>query len=356
MKKSNLFFVGFLTLLMTSCSQDDQMLSLDSTSNCGSMQPKVVLVDKGEIFPITRNSVGIDSSKLVLSFNDEHSFLNFKNSLENISDDEKQKVIENLGFRNLHNVSYDADTELENIGKIAIDEQSFRRLYAQYVEKYNGLLIKNYVDTTDLSLYVPDGDNINSYLVNETMQVVIGKKIFSLRLRNKLPEIVENASTVFRDYDNGISICATEDVNHFVYSPKKNKKVYFNAYLKGRNLWVQMYTRKKMWYGWKNDPHRQYFFDSYLSSNFKYQCQIGAAVISQRLPRYIFTNNVSNGFNIILGIVNGQSITGEIRTWTDMTSEHDSKGNQLNETIEGHIVPKCLLSKAKICKISLKIQ
>lgn len=356
MKKSSFCLISSLAFLVMSCSQDDQLQVVENSDDFKLEQPKVVLVENGSVVPVTR-SVN-DSSKLALSFSNEQSFLNFKKSLENVSDYEKQEIVSRLGFRSLHDLADKADDELECLGKNATSETVFRDLYAKYVKKYNGLLIRNDVDTTDLTLYVPDGDNLNSYMVNESSQIVIGGKVISINLQNKLPETVVDASKAIMSYDNGVSTFAsTDDVNHFVYSPKKHKRVYFNAYMRGVYMWVQMYAKKKMWYGWKNDPNREYFFDSFLSSTFEYQYQQpNGAVISMRLPRYIFNNNVKNGFNIVLGKTNASVITGEIRTWTDMTSEHDSDGKQLSETVEGHLVPKCLLSKAKICKINLKMQ
>lgn len=356
MKKKNFYLVVGMALLAMSCSNDDQIETVENLSGANWESPKVVLVENGCVLPATRSVE--DSSKLALYFNDEQSFLNFKKSLDNVSDYEKQEIVSSLGFKSLHDIADEADDELEELGKKAATETIFRNMYAEYVAKYSNLLIRNNVDTTDLSLYVPDGENLDSYLVNESKQIVIGNKVIPIKLQNNLSKGVVDASKMMIDYDKGVSTyAATEDVNRFVYSPKKHKRVYFNAYMKSVYMWVQMYAKKKMWYGWKNDPNREYFFDSFLSGTFQYQFQQpNGAIISMRLPRYIFNNNVKNGFNIILGKTNGGVITGEIRTWTDMTSEHDSNGKQLNETIEGHVVPKCLLSKAKICKINLKMQ
>ena len=63
---------------------------------------------------------------------------------------------------------------------------------------------------------------------------------------------------------------------------------------------------------------------------------------------------MENGFNIILGRINGGvNITGQIKTWCNYTSEHDSDGNQLTEIKDGVVVPKCLDSKARIVNIYL---
>lgn len=200
----------------------------------------------------------------------------------------------------------------------------------------------------------PDEDNVETFIGNQNGMYVIDGEIKRINIRKDLAESVAKATqSLLSDRANAKSI----DVNTSTYRPMKNKEIYFNAYMRGGRLWVKMSAKKKMWYGWKNDPHRSYYFDSFLSPNFSYlaQGQYGQEVIAPRLPRYIFNNNVKNGFNIILGkITGGNALTGKFHTWTDLTSEHDANGKDQTEVINGHVVPKCLIGKAHIININLK--
>ncbi|WP_448789038.1 DUF4848 domain-containing protein [Bacteroides graminisolvens] len=314
----------------------------------------VVQIIDGNILPLSTRSLD-NSVNLALSFTNESDFIKFKNELSSKSNWEKKTIVSKIGITTLHKVSDSADEELEALGKQAHSEDEFRNLYNQYKEKYNGILLSNLIDSTDLSLYVPEGDKVESFICNSNGQIVVGNKIKTIHLANKVSPSVEKASKAFIA-ENQISTAEVMDINTSVFRPISNKKIYFNAYLVGQNVWVQMYAKKHMWYGWKNDPHRNYYFSSFLNSNFEYLAQgkYGQEIVVQRLPMYIFNQNVSDGFNIILGrITTAEQITGHVKIWTDLTSERDINGNELTENINGMTCPKCLDSKAHIVRIIL---
>ena len=147
-------------------------------------------------------------------------------------------------------------------------------------------------------------------------------------------------------------------VNAFIDTPKKGKRVYFNSYLRGNRLWVKMFCKKKMWYGWKNDPHRSYYFDTYFGMNFSYLMlgKYGQEIVTSRLPRFVFNRNVKRGFSIILGkVTSGYTLSGEIHTWTDMTSERDAKGKEIIISDKGYSYPKCIEVNSKIVKIQHRL-
>lgn len=313
----------------------------------------VVVVNNGKIQnPVSRN---IECGHRTLRFSDCYSLNAFIATMEKLSDDERNDIMDTYGVNTLHKLELSADNELESIGKEASCEAEFRMLYKQFVEKYKGSLITNNLDSTDLDLYVPDGDNVMTFIANEELEYVLGDEVI------KCPIHSEQATPTRKMFVNNYSSSnsTSTDYNSDVYSPIDGKKIYFNAYMVGERMWVKMYARKKMWYGWKNNPNRYFFFDPYLSLNFQYLSQgaNGQEVVVSPLPRYIFNQNVKNGFDIILGRINGgASITGQIKTRCDITSEHDSNGNQLTEIKNGMTVPKCLDSKARIVNINLTPQ
>lgn len=342
--------IFFLTcvVILSACSNEEVQISMVEQPS----SIKAVLIPVQQTGNLITRSFG--DGEYALSFNSEGCFQEFKEKLSSISDNEKLELVNQLGIRNLHNLAAEADDELESIGTKANSEEEFRQSYEEYKKKYEGILMPNNIDANDLSLYVPDEDNVETFIGNQNGVYVIDGEIRRINIRKDLSESVVKATQSFLSERANVK---SIDVNTSTYRPMKNKKIYFNAYMKGGRLWVKMSAKKKMWYGWKNDPHRSYYFDSFLSSNFSYlaQGQYGQEVIVPRLPRYIFNNNVKNGFNIILGkITGGSALTGKFHTWTDLTSEHDGNGKDLTEVINGRVVPKCLIEKAHIININLK--
>lgn len=328
---------------MVACSEED-ISQVSTASSSGGIT--TVLISGNSRGASARRTSG--KGQLALCFQDEATLEKFKTELSNMSSDEREHTISKYGVANLHTLAAEADKELEEIGTNATSEEDFRARYAEYKQKYDGFLLADPKDSTDLSLYVPDGDNIESYIGNTNGFYMVGGKIESVNLKHEVSKAVLLMSNA--------APTAGEPTNTSVYSPKKHKRVYFSAYMQGIYLWVSMSCKKKMWYGWKNDPDRSYYFDPYLSSNFAYLTsgKYGQDVEMGRLPRYIFNNNTKNGFSIILGKLKGAfPITGEFYTWTDMTSEHDANGNDITEKINGYVVPKCLKSKAHVVKINL---
>lgn len=333
--------------LMMACSNDE--FSIKHSEN--SLNEISTVMVRGEnVYEMGTRAI-LDDTQPALRFKDNNALLRFEAKLNDLSDDEKIAIVSKYGISTLHDIAKAADEELELLGQSASSEEEFRELYAKYKQKYDGILISNDIDKSDLTLYVPEEDNVKSYISNVNQIYVVGDKVVKANLNDNLSESMVRLSST-------TTTASTLPINTSVYSPKSGKKVYFDAYMVGIRMWVKMHCKKKMWYGWKNDPAREYFFDSHVN-NFVYlgKGQYGQEVETPRLPRYIFNNNVKEGFNIILGRSSSNAnITGEIYTWTDMTSEHDADGKDITEKLDGYIVPKCLKSKAHIIMINLKPQ
>ena len=349
MKK--LLFIAMLTLTFFSCEDTDLLMeSCTNADNPDKENVSTVIIENGKICETKSRSQG--NGHRAICFKDNKSFIDFISKMEVLSDEERINVLSNYEVSSLHTIALLADSELENIGNHAASETEFRTLYGLFIDKYKDQLITNNMDSTDLELYVPEGDNIMTFIANESKEYVVGDKVITLSLNNELPQYTQRMYAA--EYSSSSN--TSPDYNTDVYSPIDGKKIYFDAYMIGERMWVKMHARKKMWYGWKNDPNRTYFFDSYLSMNFQYLSQgaNGQEIVVSPLPRYVFNQNVENGFNIILGRINGGvNITGQIKTWCNYTSEHDSDGNQLTEIKDGVVVPKCLDSKARIVNIYL---
>lgn len=341
--KKYLFY--FFALCLTACSNNE----LTSTSiNSTNAEPEVSTVFISDNNIIAASRTNLVEGQLALNFKDFASFEKFRANLENKSDDEKANIVKQYGITTLHDIAIKADQELEEIGKNATSENEFRKLYKEYKNRYKGILVSNEKNDSDLTLYVPSEENTLSYIANCNMVYAINNRIIKADLKQEIPSYAKNITQTLTSSEPTTS-------NFSEFSPKSGKKVYFQAYLNGPRMWVRMYCRKKMWYGWKNDPNRSYYYCPAIN-NFLYLAEgpHGEEKITLPLPMYIHTQNVSNGFNYILGrIEKGNYITGKIYAWTDMTSEYDENGNEIRETVNGYTMPKCLQSKAQIVNINL---
>lgn len=313
---------------------------------------EVVTISDGYVLQGTRTTS--QKGEFALKFDSEEAFNTFKGKLSNASSFERESLVHNYGIQNLFDLANEADEELENLGNKATSLSDFKAKYSDYKKKYEGLLISDSQDTTDVSLSVPNENNPESYIANKEGYYVVGNSV------RKVSCQTDNYPT--RPSTPGQNTPSQEGTiagtNKVVFRPLSNKKIYFEAYAQGYYIRVKMSAKKHMWYGWKNDPHRQYFFDSYLA-NFVYlgKGQYGQETIVNRLPRYIFNNqkNIKNGFDIILGRrPNAGNVTGEFHVWCDLTSEHDKDGKDITEKVGNFVMPKCLESKAQIVKINIQ--
>lgn len=337
-----------LCLFLASCSNEDEMVDTPKEPAV-----KSVLISDGQILNAsTRASQG--EGEFALCFENEAALQDFKSRLQIMSDDSKMKIVNQYGVTNLHDVADKADQELEAIGEKATSMAEFREMYDEYVNKYKDVLVTNGSDAEDLTLYVPDEDNVETFICNSHGEYVVGNEIRKANISKTLANPVYKTMLA----DDGAMPPVT-GVNSIRYNPRSNLRIYFEAYMVNIRLWVKMHAQKHMWYGWKNDPNRHYYFKSYISSNFVYlgEGQYGQEITVNRLPLYLFENNVKNGFNIILGkITTGVKLTGNFLVWSDNDIERDANDNLVTEVVNGVIVPKCETSRAHNVQIDLTPQ
>lgn len=336
--------------LLFSCTDDDS-LSTNSAPVTDNNGIEVVEVSNGKVVQGTRT---LGDGELALKFDSEASFQKFKNELLNESSFARTETISKYGIKNLYDLADDADAELEKIGNEATSLSDFKAKYSEYKKKYEGLLRTDASDNSDVSLYVPNADSPESYIANKDGYFVVCNEVRKISVNSAIYPTLSSVPTQKALSQEG-TVAGTNKVE---LRPSNNRKIYFEAYAQGYYLRVKMHAKKHMWYGWKNDPHRQYFFDSYLDNNFVYlgQGKYGQEIIVDRLPRYIFNNEkaVKKGFDIILGKrLTAAKFTGEFHVWSDLTSEHDKDGNDITEKVGNYVIPKCLESKAQIVKIDI---
>ena len=191
--------MALLFVIMLAACENDEQLPFKTANSLPAVS--TVMVSHGKIVNLqTRasNTMG----QVALRFKDSESLRSYRQSLENKTEEEKIKSVEALGVSTLHEIALQADDELEKIGNTAMSEKQFRNLYEKYKAKCNGILVSNPLDEYDLSLYVPDGDNIDSYIANTNGVYVVGNRVVKVDLGNDVSETIVNASKAFKSLNN----------------------------------------------------------------------------------------------------------------------------------------------------------
>lgn len=343
MKK--ILFLTAILLANISCQEEEINTQVDST-----LQPKnrqvVQITEQGEIIPMgdanTRSSV---KGELALQFISESDYQSAIAEIGHMNDKERLAYTNN--FISLQELAIKADEELDEIGNAATSEADFRKKYAQYVEKYNGKLITNKYDPEDLTLYVPDGDNLSTYLINENRKVVIGNKIKEISLNN---DMGATDKVLF-----AAKASSNEAGGKHIHN-EAQKTTYGVTLQQNMLLRVHIGFQKKRWYGWKRDNHRDAYY--YLeASPFQYNYWIKPAkdaperqINISRPDLYFFENQGTVDYDSGYILSGSKVLTGKLYVWTDYTVESDSifykqvvRANGIDRNIK---MPKCNKSKA----------
>lgn len=350
----NLMYLFVASLAMVSCQNEDLM-----TENTCMEKTKMQLVqvtDNGQILPVNALSrIANTNASYVLQFDSRSTYATTVKQLETMSAKEKLAFAENYGLQSLQQLAVIADEELEQIGAEASSEVDFREKYEAYKAKYAGVLMTNPYDSNDLSLYVPDGDNVLTYLIGENAKVVIGNEVESILLAQEMSKS-DKASFVPKS-----QTLAEENLNGF-YVKNGSKKTNCNVTLDPRTLFVNVHVglQKKMWYGWKRDDHRDVYYHIELT-NFTYNYWVdGNRQVNIGCPDlYVFkeTGTVDYKTGYLTGGI--KTLGGMIYVWTDMTAGSETRTCNFviadNVVRRGEAWPKCDRASSYSSKISLGI-
>lgn len=321
MKK--ILFLTTILLANISC-QEEEISTQPKTSVPQSPKLQMVqITDQGEITPfdgtVTRNSV---KGELALQFVSESAYQSAMKEIEHMATKERLAYTDN--FTSLQQLAAEADEELEEIGETANSEADFRKKYAQYVKKYDGKLITNKYDTEDLTLYVPDGDNLATYFVNENRKVVIGDEVKEVTLNNDMSSS-EKAVFAISEIKNIAppSYPSSYSFKKIVDSKKTTGSVEILA---SSCIQTHVGCQKKMWYGWKRDNAREVYIQ--LNASPMYYTFLGpyaskgqSPIVVDYVRFFVFENN-GNVTYPTGGMSPGTKIlSGNLKVWTDMTVE-----------------------------------
>lgn len=317
MKK--LLFMAAISLVAYSCQQED-LVTIEPSANTNLI--RLVNIDEGVISATEANTRSLNADKLALQFNSETTYQSFLNQLKEMTHEERLSYVKSYGLISLQQLAEIADDELEIIGSEANSETEFRELYDLYTKKYEGFLINNQYDTSNLSLYVPEGDDMATYVINEEHKVVIGDKIKTVSLENDMSEADK---AVFAIPTVVSSLPGIEPFYTFQNIYADSKKVSGSVNLESNyTIRVHVGTQKKMWYGWKRDNDRDVYFQFSAPSThmyYLYQMQIGdhKQDVSRPTPFDLYFYPHKGSFDYTIGALhpNIRAIEGTFYVWTD---------------------------------------
>ena len=327
------FFLSIFAVL-TACSNDLSEQGIEDVVP-STQAVSVVRVEDGQILPSTRAAQ--NGGELTLRFRDEKALNDFEAKLSSMSDSQAQQTINDLGVENLYDLSEKADDELERIGEQATSIENFNAKYKEFLAKYQGLLTRDNRITESLSLIVPgqyDGKKPLSFILNQKAQIVVGNEVRTVDTKS----LQANSSTQLFS-TNAIATNSNDVYDNGGRITYPGKRIYYQLIFRQTRLNFGMSAEKKMWYGWKKDKHRNFYYVPELT-NFIYAVN--------NVPMYVYVN--CSGFETILGnpIQPKQPVKGQLYIWTDITSEKDANGNELIQEIAGIKVPVCKAEKAVI--------
>lgn len=362
MKKSLLKVSSFALLLggwLCACQDDqivDQKVSLDHSNTI----QLVEITDNNEVIPVTstRGNVG-SASNLALRFASETDYLAALRDIEGRDISGKLRFADSLGLTSMQKLLQLADDELESIGANALNESDFRNKYNAYKEKYSKYFVFNQVDKSDLSAYMPAGDEKASFVVGIGHKVVVGNRVERIDFHQRMSVedsllFANSPSKAAQPFTRALKLEAEWPVNSFNERPFNGKKTVFNFRpTSGREFEIHLGAQKKMWYGWKKDPARDFYL-KFSVSNFQYVVAgAGGHPVWTSSPEYIYSFLGAKGkVNMTIGRGLGGNIEGKAYVWTDQTIEKDAKGNVIMELVNKRPYPKGNINNSLPCKLS----
>lgn len=310
-----ILFLTTIFLAAISCQEEDFNLQEEITKPLSKHLQVVQITEQGEISPFNGTTRSAANGELALQFATESDYQSAIKEISHLSDKEKLAFAEN--FTSLQKLSQLADKELDKIGETATNESDFKRKYEQYVKKYDGKLIANKYDREDLTLYVPNGDNPSTYLINENSKVVIGNEIKKVSLNG---DMSTSEKTLFATVSGPNKVSGKTVLG-------KQKTTYAVTLQQNIMLNVHIGFQKKMWYGWKRDNNRDAYY--YLETTSPFQYSYWARPTWKNAPLYLYdtlrpdmyffghtgTVDYETGY-----IISGSKVlTGRLYVWTDYT-------------------------------------
>ena len=318
--KSKLFLYAALGLAVTSCQQEN-LEELTGSSN--SLSPIQVVEIVNDTYAHVGTSPATKSGEkpeLALRFDTEATYKGFLNRLSSLNTEERIKLVKSYGFTSLQEIAVIADKELETFFDTA-DSNDFIDKYNAYKKKYEGILISNEYNPNDASLYVPDGDNLSTYIVNGGHNVVIGDEVQTLEINN---DMGETEKSLFSDIQPMASSQVVDTYHYKKESDGHQTTVDVALYNSGAiKLHIGHQKKKGLW--WKRDNGRNTYVDinaSLYEFNYTWTNPLGEILFISAPDLYLWHDTglidyYIGGLKAGVEVLNNASVL----VWTDRTVE-----------------------------------
>lgn len=347
MRQKNILFVLLaMFVILVSCSDDEKM-----TMSMPSKELVKVISLPNSVVEGGTSSFEKEPVK-VLSFDDNDKYMLFVNKLREMSHENRMRLFASLGFENLREIEEKADKELEIIGSSSANEDSFRKSYNRYKAKYAGILVNNDVDSTDLTLYIPSSQDeiIAPYIVGKVKKIIVNGKIIDVEFSTKMnleSELLYAKESLQKEVRPSMTRGTVEynseeewPTNGFI-NVVGHKKTIFSCDIADGNVCFHFGAQKKMWYGWKRDNDRSFFFRTESMVGMTENRDNIVNKTPYRIPTYYFglyfQNNLykTGDITVKMGeaialpspVIYRYELKGKVFVWTDMMFDKDSSGN-----------------------------
>ena len=362
----NIVIMALASLAFVAC-QNEEIATQNSETNINGPRIQLMQVVDEQIVPVDgKTRTVVTDADYVLKFDSQDTYDVTLAQLESMSVEERLAFAKEYGLQSLQEIAVIADEELETIGEEATDEADFREKYEAYKNKYAGILIPNPYDSSDLSLYVPDGDNLSTYLINDKCSIAIGDEITKVQLNH---DMAKSDKACFVPQETALAATSSQynevwyNNNFSVSNYVKSKKLTFRIEIVdpgAGSIGVHIGAQKHMWYGWKRDDNREFYYSPSLS-NALYQVVYNDHLVPvDQAERYC---HKGGKLDVVIGKKNDvrNATTGTVLVWSDCIAEKDANGNFQYESkkilngmkLVSTNVPKCLESKAFHVRVNL---
>ncbi len=298
---------------IVSCQQGETEILLSNVlENVGFPFELVQITPEGDIIPLDETMTRSDiKGEIALSFESEAAYNKALEDLEKLSRSEKLMLTNSVGFLSLQQICDIADKELDLIDSISVDVEDFLERYNAYVNRYEGQLVRNPYDSTDMSLYIPDDLEMSTYLINGNRDVVIDKVV----MRSPIINVNDSQYSVTSGYSNGYQSYSWQSI----YNNSKKTSVNVQILTTG-DVMMKVGCQKKITLGWKRDTNRMIF--AYLSnSSFTIHLEYNHVLTAPTC--YLASVGTGKIDFMKIGDANGTGASGNLYVWTDQTIDPD---------------------------------
>lgn len=341
---NKLIFSSILLLgTLVSCAEMDQELLSESVRFNGI---STVYIDDGKIVD-TRGVIDPLPTR-ALKFENEEALSKYCKAMDSMSLEERVNLSVQLGVQTLGVLEIIANNELDSIGSISKTEPEFKLKYDLLVKKYDGILLCNYIDPTDLNFYASEGEgsmkNIK-YFANSKGEYVVGDVVQKLDI-TILPRFIEIISSV-----DDVTDDENLPTNTVTFSPAENKKVKFLIEKVSNDINVAMYVKKKMWHGWIDDKYRWLLFEPQLKNYTQALAPSDNIYWYKGMPNIYQT--IGKGLPLETPAATPPKVNGKVYIWTDYSFEFDRQGNPIYDFSQHTGHPIVTRDKAVVVNVSL---